>query len=155
MSGYKHGGWNNNRKLYGVWTSMRSRCRNKNHKLYEHYGGRGITICKEWDDFDAFRTWALENGYVENDNRHKCTLDRIDVNGNYEPSNCRWATVQEQLNNTRRNTLIEYNGETHTLREWADIAGINYSTFCNRWVRGWSIERMITQPTKPYKRKAV
>lgn len=156
MSGYKHGGWNNNRKLYGVWANMRSRCRNKNHSLYKDYGGRGIKVCKEWDDFAVFREWALANGYVEDDNRHKCSLDRIDVNGDCEPNNCRWADDKTQHNNTRRNILIEFNGETHTLAEWAKIVGICYSTFFNRWERGWSIERMMTQPKRTYpSRKAV
>lgn len=155
MGVYKHGGWKNNRKLYQVWASMRSRCHNKNHRLYKFYGRRGIQICEEWDEFNSFREWAYNNGYKECDNRRLCTLDRIDVNGNYEPSNCRWVDVKTQLNNTRRNTLIEYKGEVHTLAEWAEIAGINYSTFCNRWVRGWSIERMIEEPTHTKERKAV
>ena len=142
MGVYKHGGWKNNRRLYRTWANMRSRCNNKNHHLYKHYGGRGIKVCDEWNDFSLFREWAMDNGYQDN-----LSIDRIDFNGDYEPNNCRWANEKTQHNNTRRNTFIEFGGETHTLAEWAEIAGINYSTFCNRWVRGWSIERMINEPT--------
>ena len=86
MSGYKHGGWIKNRKLYGIWGGMHSRCNNPNHHLYKYYGGRGIEVCKEWNDFSVFREWAVANGYTECDNRRQCSIDRIDVNGNYEHS---------------------------------------------------------------------
>ena len=90
----KHGGrWT---KLYMVWDSMRSRCFTVSNKDYESYGGRGITVCNEWNDFSAFREWALTNGYKEG-----LSIDRIDNDGNYEPSNCRWATAHEQRINQR------------------------------------------------------
>lgn len=90
----KHGGrWT---KLYMVWASMRSRCFTVSNKNYENYGGRGITVCKEWDDFSVFREWALANGYKQG-----LSIDRIDNDGNYEPSNCRWATPHEQRINQR------------------------------------------------------
>lgn len=85
-------------RLYNIWQAMKTRCYNKNHKYYKDYGGRGITVCPEWQhDFLKFREWALQNGYKEN-----LTLDRIDVNGNYEPGNCRWATMKEQNENKRK-----------------------------------------------------
>lgn len=148
MSGYKHGGWTNNRHLYTVWSGMLSRCRNKNHKQYKDYGGRGITVCEEWKDFSVFREWALSNGYV--DGGDYCSIDRIDVNGNYEPSNCRWANRKVQMNNRRVNVLLTYNGETKTLAQWADAFGICYSTFMSRYDRGWSIDRIATTPTREY-----
>lgn len=84
-------------RLYNIWQAMKTRCYNKNHKFYKDYGGRGIKICKEWQhDFMSFREWAVNNGYKDS-----LTIDRIDVNGNYEPSNCRWVTMSVQNKNKR------------------------------------------------------
>lgn len=95
-----HGG--SKERLYKVWGDMKSRCYNKNSACYMNYGGRGIMICEEWiDDYSKFREWAYSNGYDENAPFGECTIDRIDVNGNYEPSNCRWITNVEQQKNKR------------------------------------------------------
>ena len=152
MSRYKHGGWINDRHLYGVWANMLSRCHNANHRQYKDYGGRGIVVCKEWKDFTVFREWAYSNGYVDGENKMECTIDRIDVNGNYEPSNCRWATAKEQANNTRRNTIVEYDGKRMSLSQWADYLKMNYSSFMSRWDRGWTMERIVDTPVRHYKK---
>ena len=97
-------------KLYKVWKSLKQRCTNKNDPRYKDYGGRGITYCEEWKEFKPFYDWAMANGYKDEplkSGRNKLSIDRIDVNGNYEPSNCRWATDKEQANNTRFNMLLE------------------------------------------------
>ena len=118
----------NSNRLYNIWRHMKDRCYNNNAKSYKYYGARGISVCKEWnEDFINFYNWAIYNGYNET-----LTLDRINVNENYCPSNCRWATKREQNNNKRNNNFITYNGKTLTLTQWANIYGINPNTLKSR-----------------------
>ncbi len=135
-----HGG--TGKRLFNVYLTMKGRCTNPNAHEYENYGGRGIKVCDEWMDYEAFEKWALANGYQE-DKRGKCTLDRIDVDGDYEPSNCRWVTMKTQQRNKRNNVLITHNGETHCMSEWAEIAGIKYITFVKRINAGWNMDRAL------------
>lgn len=137
----RHGGYGT--RLYNVWDSMRQRCLNKNSQAYHNYGGRGITICKEWDTFDAFRSWALEAGYQEDAERGMFTLDRIDVNGPYAPENCRWADVREQGNNRRGTIMVTYKGEERPLKVLADELGVEYTTAWKRWKSGKPIEEVF------------
>ena len=133
----KHGGFGT--RLYETWRNLNRRCYNENHKAYPLYGGRGITVCDEWREFEPFRDWALANGYAED-----LTIDRIDVNGNYEPSNCRWATMKEQSNNKRNSHYIEYNGEKHTISEWADIYGVDQVKLWARLqYRNWDLKAAL------------
>lgn len=127
-------------KIHKTWRNMRYRCNNPNCMSYKNYGGRGITICKEWDSYESFRDWALANGYSEG-----LSIDRIDVNGNYEPSNCRWVSTKTQNNNTRKNHYLTYNGVTHTIQEWSDITGINWTTIKARIDMGWTVEKALTK----------
>lgn len=112
-------------RLYVIWRHMMERCEKAADPAYKHYGGRGVSICKEWHDYETFRSWAISSGYDET-----LTLDRIDVNGNYEPNNCRWATHREQQLNRRNNVRVSFGGETKTLSEWAEIFGCHPQSVC-------------------------
>lgn len=132
-------------KLHRVWRMMKDRCSNTKNKKYRIYGGRGIAVCEEWlNDFQTFYDWSMDNGYMEG-----LSIDRIDVNGNYCPENCRWATPKQQSNNTRNNHFLHHNGEAHTISEWAEITGIERCTISARINRyGWPIEKALTEPVK-------
>lgn len=133
-----------NTKLYSSYIHMRNRCCNPNCDSYKYYGARGISICKEWlDNPQSFFDWALKNGWEEN-----LSIDRIDVNGNYEPSNCRWANDKTQANNTRRNKYITYKNQTRTLSQWAEILKMNRHSLGGRLLKGWSVEKAFTTPIK-------
>lgn len=130
------------KRLHSIWRGMKERCFRKENISYPFYGGRGITVCKEWaKSFIAFRGWALKNGYAEN-----LSIDRMDSNGNYCPENCRWVTAKQQSNNTRRNVFITYKGKTKTVSEWAEITGIKKETLADRKRRGWSDSDCIEIP---------
>ena len=134
----RHG--QSNTKLYFVWNSMRQRCRNYKTIEYKNYGEKGVTYCKEWEKFEPFYDWALKNGYKEG-----LSIDRIDVNGNYEPSNCRWVTMKVQQNNRSNNRLIEWNGKQQTVSQWSDELEISYKTIESRLnAYGWSVEKTLT-----------
>ena len=138
-----HGGADS--RLYNVWCTIKQRCYNPKNKAYHRYGGRGIVMCDDWkDSFESFRDWAMQNGYDSNANRGICTIDRIDNDGKYEPSNCRWVSQQEQMNNVSYNHDITYNGETHTLAEWARLFDIPYSKLSQRINRyGYDIAKAL------------
>ena len=131
-------------RLYNIWSDMKRRCYNPKNKRYNRYGGRGISVCDEWkDDFQAFYDWAIYNDYAED-----LTIDRIDVNGNYEPNNCRWITWKEQQRNTSRNRFITVNGVTRTMTEWAEITGIHRDVIKDRLNKlHWTEEEAVTIPT--------
>lgn len=134
-------------RLYGVWQDIKTRCCNSNAKNYKYYGGRGISICPEWKSFDVFRKWALENGYND-----ALTIDRINVDGNYEPSNCRWSTKKEQANNRRNNVVFAYNGKEQNLSQWAKEYNISFSVLWDRiFEKGWGFENAILTPV-PHRR---
>lgn len=142
----KHGACRNGHssKLYGVWQQMKNRCYSSKNISYNNYGARGIEICQEWHNFKNFQDWAFKNGYLEG-----LSIDRIDVNGNYEPSNCRWANAIIQANNRRSNVYYEAFGEKHTLTELGRIYGINWATLYRRVVKnGWDIETALTKPIR-------
>lgn len=121
---------------YKSWASMHYRCK-ANVKIY--YKGKGISVCERWNDFANFLS-----DMGERPKGH--TLDRINLNGNYEPSNCRWATAKTQCRNRSNNNLLTYNNKTATIAEWESITGLPYATIHARIIRGWSVEKTLTQP---------
>lgn len=135
---YKHGASRDNaplvdKRLYRIWKNMLKRCENSNNEDFHFYGERGISICEDWHTFEKFREWSLLNGYGES-----LTIDRIDVNGDYCPTNCRWATRTVQSNNMRSNRLVDVNGNKHTIADWSRLSGINGGTIRKRLKLGWS-----------------
>jgi hypothetical protein len=136
-------------RLYTIYYNMKARCYNPNEPSYKNYGKRGIKICSHWlEDFSNFYDWAITHGYQEN-----LTIDRIDVNGNYEPSNCRWATYKQQSNNTRRNHFITFENETHTIAEWAKIYNISSSLLGERLKYGWDFQKAVSTSPDIYKNR--
>lgn len=132
------------RLLYEKWNKIKSRCYSECCHSYKNYGGRGIKMCDEWkNDYLSFKQWALSNGY----DKH-LSIDRIDVNGDYCPWNCRWVTNKQQQNNKRNNKYITFNNITHTQQEWAEITGLSRHTIASRLKLGWSIEKTLTTPSK-------
>lgn len=121
----KHG--LSNSRVYNIWRTMKARCIRKTCDRYKWYGGVGVSVCDEWGEFSAFYKWAIENGYGES-----LSIDRINLNVGYSPENCRWVDMKTQANNKSNNRRITYNGETHTLSEWAKITKINYSVMRSR-----------------------
>lgn len=131
-------------RLYKIFHKMKERCYyDKNSKYYQD----GIIVCDEWkNSYETFKEWALSHGYND-----RLTLDRIDNTKNYCPENCRWATKKEQQNNKRNNIRLTFKGEELTLSQWADRLGWSYSSLANRYKRGWSVERMLTEIPKNIK----
>lgn len=127
-------------RLYRIWNGMKQRCANPKTIGYRYYGGKGVTVCQEWQNsFQAFYDWAMANGYDDH-----LSIDRMDSNGNYCPENCVWSTSKEQQNNTSYNRLYSYNGETHNIMQWSEITGIHPNMLYKRLLRGWSIEKALT-----------
>ena len=139
---YKHGLTKRNddiERLYNIWTNMKRRCFNPKDKGFQNYGNRGIRVCDEWmNDYNKFREWSLSHGYSDN-----LTIDRIDNDGDYEPSNCRWTTMQVQSNNTRFNHFVTYKGETHTLADWGRLLNIDSDKIGRRLKKGLPLEQVF------------
>lgn len=130
-------------RAYRSWRGMKGRCLNKNHDRYSYYGGRGITVCDRWLSFENFLADMGEPPLGK-------TLDRIDNEGAYEKTNCRWASRKEQNRNTRVSVMITYAGQTKAVREWAEEMGVKGDTLLARIKYGWSHKRTIETPIRPY-----
>lgn len=146
LANRKHGGEGTN--IYDRWHNMKLRCYDPGQANFNHYGGRGVEVCDEWrEDFAAFREWAFANGYSP-----KLQIDRIDVNGNYEPSNCRWVTNQENSNNRRNTIIVEWQGESKSLADWArDVRClVSRQTLWQRYSKdGWPFGLAMSTPPIP------
>jgi hypothetical protein len=132
---------------YKAWAEMKQRCYNKNNARYPWYGARGILVCDKW--LNSFEAFFADMG-IKPSKKH--SLDRIDNNRNYEPSNCRWSNDKTQTNNTRRNVKITHNGETKTLAQWAELYNVGYHRLRDRLSRNWPFEKAVLYPilTKHY-----
>lgn len=129
-----------NHPLMQVWADVKQRCYNEKSKAYKWYGERGVKLCEDWMAFKNFYDWAIKNGY-----KSGLTLDRIDPNGDYSPDNCRWVNMKIQQNNRRNNKLLNINGVTKTMSEWADEYGADYILVKSRISAGWEPERALSQ----------
>lgn len=119
-------------RLHNIWNSIKDRCNNINSKDYPNYGGRKIKICEEWNNyFVSFYEWSMNNGY-----KSDLSIDRINVNGNYEPNNCKWSTPSEQQNNKRNTRYIEIDGIAKSITEWSKLTGVNKRTLWDRYNKG-------------------
>lgn len=129
-------------KLYRLWAGIKNRCYNKNEPTYKNYGGRGIKVCSDWfSDARAFCEWARANGW-----KPGLTIDRVDNDGDYTPSNCRFVTHAINSRNTRSTRIIKYQDQAMCISEWARFLGMRVHTLWHRLNRGWSVERALTTP---------
>lgn len=147
-----------NTRLSNIYQQMKNRCYNPNNPSYKNYGGRGITICAEWNSrekikgtrgnntkgFTAFKKWALNNGYTNG-----LTIDRIDNSKGYSPDNCRWVNCKVQANNTRHNHYLTYKGKTQSLTNWCEELELNYNKVRSRLKNGWSVEKALEITENP------
>lgn len=131
----KHG--LSNTKVFNTWVNIRQRCNNFNTPSYKKYGAKGIKVCERWNNFENF---FADMG---NPPTNKHTIERIDSKGHYEPTNCKWATMEEQQNNRTNNRIIEYDGQNMTLKRWAKYTGIDRKTIANRIYSGWPLQRAL------------
>ena len=129
---------------YLAWRSMRERCKNPRHKVYEQYGGRGITVCERWDA--SYLDFLADMGRKPSSSH---SLDRIDNNKGYSPDNCRWATKKEQGRNRRDNTVIEFQGKRMCVADWADEFGMSRNALYIRLKNNWPIAEALTKPVQP------
>lgn len=136
--GFSHGA--KRQGEYNSWAQMRSRCNDPGANMFEHYGGRGIRVCARWESFEAF---MLDMGPRPVGH----SLDRIDVHGDYEPTNCRWADASTQANNTSRTVRITLDGVTQSLKQWTEARGLSYKMVSGRLKRGWTPERALSTPS--------
>lgn len=141
---HKHNG--SKTRLYTVWVRMMERCYKPRVARYANYGGRGIKVCDAWHDFGTFREWAMNSGYDEEAAHYECTLDRIDVNGNYCPENCRWIPMSEQAHNTTRNHILFVDGERMDIAQASEKYGISVATLWARLKSGYDDETAVKAP---------
>lgn len=134
-------------KEYLAWIGMRVRCHDESSPGWSNYGGRGIVVCERWKD--SFSQFLDDMGRAPSS---KHSVDRIDNQGNYEPGNCRWATVEQQQRNRRNNRLVTHEGLTLSIIEWVERTGISHQTIRNRLKHGWTIQRTLTEPMRAYPR---
>lgn len=127
------------KRAFQTWADMKQRCYNKNSSQYKNYGARGIKVCDRW--INSFENFLLDMGVKEDG----MSIDRIDVNGNYEPSNCRWANKYEQQRNRRNNRVLTFNGISMTAREWSKELGIHEATISTRVLSGYPIEMVLSK----------
>jgi hypothetical protein len=132
-------------RLNRIWSGIIQRCYNKNSHAYKYYGERGINVFNAWrNNFKIFYDWAMTNGYADN-----LTIDRIDVNGNYDPLNCRWVNKKQQANNRSNNISISYNGKTQTIAEWENEFGFKSGVIGKRLRKGMSVEKALKERFYP------
>ena len=133
------------KRIKSIYDGMRKRCYDENKDNYDSYGGRGISVCKEWlNEFMIFYEWALNNGYS-----NELTIDRIENDGNYEPSNCRWATQEEQDYNKRNTVYLEIDGEYKNVLEWEKFSGLSYSVLWQRYnIFGFRTKEEMFKPVR-------
>ena len=147
-------------RLHGIWLGMKNRCNNPKIDRHSSYYDKGIKVCEEWErSYEKFRDWSWQNGYKEEfDDNGRClySIDRIDVNGDYSPENCRYVNACVQANNRTSNRILEHNGVSKTVAEWGREYNITGDTICARIDKlGWSIDRAITQPVRRQKNNAI